>query len=316
MHTGAAALARNIAVGVPLRPGRDYMLDLSRAYEHYHRGALDDCVELATNLAPLLPKHDRHSRGLVSLLDANVAARRCGIFDDDVAVPPGECDAEAVTAASDRFATTAEVVAEDCGETDSRLGAIYLNHGILWLQAGGLVEAEKYLAASLTVLSRCFTEDHIVAADAHHNMAALLERRGDAEAAKAHYVQSLKIRSKFDDPRRAVDAALIDTMTCLAMLSWTAEGDVAGCLRQLQKAIPLARRLPKRADTDLTLATLLTHSGAAALALNSPAKARAFLVQALPLWSSRLGGRHPRTLRARALWDAAEESLRVATTSH
>ena len=304
--------AATIGVGVRMRAGKDYVADLGRAFDHYHRGALTDAMELASLIAPNLPEHDRHARGLVTFLDANIAARRSGCFPDDTAegVAP-EAPTVSGEEASERYHAAAAIVADDFSDGDPRLAAVYLNHGVLNLAHGRLDDAERYLGACLTLLSRCFNEEHVLAADAHHNLGALFEARDDADRAKSHYVQSLKIRSRFDDSRHAVDAALIETMTNVAMLAWRSDGDAAECLRQLQRALPLARRLPKRADTDLTLAAVLTHCGAAALALGSASKAAGFLSQAHPLRASRLGKDHPETVAVADLWQHARAAAKA-----
>lgn len=338
------------------RLSSNYELNLERAIDHYHRGALGDCRALVAGTAALLPDHDAHARGQLLLIDANTAARLAGVFPDDpccstaagggasaanaggtrhglIGSGSNEADSRPTTAASthnnsnrpgtaalssssrpdddtfadlmERYTCAAAVIADDFGDRDVRLAAVYLNRGIVCLQCGRVDDAVRFLRGCLEILSRVFSAEHVLAADAHHNLGVCCERSGDAEAAKTHYVQSLKIRARFDDSRRAVDAALIETMTNVAMLAWTHEGDPADCLRQLQRLIPLARRLPKRHDTDLVLATVLTHAGAASLALGSPTQAAALLGQARPLRTSRLGADHALTRLTQSLWEAA-----------
>ena len=308
---------QGISVGVPLRVGNDYRRDVGRCFEHYHRGALSDAIELAGRVVPCVPPHDRHAFAQLMLLSANVESRRCGTFADDLATSASSGQPNSAAPASGRsrleeaiegYEQIAEYIGNEFGADDVRLAPVLLNHGVTLMQAGRVNAAARFLEASLVVLRKCFTEDHVVAADAHHNLGVLCERRGGegwAEEARAHYVQSLKIRSKFDDACHAVDIALIDTITNVAMLAWRADNDPAECLRQLQLALPLARRLPKGPRADLSLAAILGHCGACSLALNSPARALPYLGQAHRLRQARLGDDHPESRRLEGLLDAA-----------
>lgn len=310
----ASQRQQRLGIGAPQHVV-EYHNGVRRAFDHYHRGALEDADELATMTAPRVDGDDHHSFAQLLLLRANVAARRCGILRDDVAVSPYANAVEDLASDADlgvareQYTELAQFVAEQFGDHDARLAPIFLNHGIALLQSAHCNDARRYLNACLSILKRCFTTDHILAADAHHNLGACMELLGDAEAAKAHYTQSLKIRAKFDDAQRTVDVALIETMTNLAMLSWTAHGDADDAMRQLQHIVPMARRLPKRPATDGALAAVLTHAGACALHLGSLERAKGYLQQALPLRVSRLGGDHPLTAQCRKLLDTTLQCL-------